>query len=377
MNLFDLLESSIYLFIFSISIFLGLLFFTKKSKNKEANLYLGLYLWTIAFSIANHILSHPISKEILGFSFDFIDPFMLILPLLFFYLIKTLNVKKNNWYFLIFLPGIVNSLFIPESGFLFFEFIIYLFEIGLIFFAIKMIKKLERRIQNFYSEIEKKSIQWLKYLFLLNFLIHSLIFCSELINTIQINSIIPESLIPLLFFVILMLILFWIGSNGFNQSEIFREKIFLMPNTGMKIEFKDGQNKVIQNIDLIKENTNKQTFQKEVEQFNDIKQKIEKLELYLDPTINLKSLAEKLGLKESELSHLINRCGNINFYLFINQFRVKKFKKLLTSPKAKQFSIIGLAHEAGFASKSTFYSTFKKIEGLTPKQYEQSLKKSE
>ena len=74
---------------------------------------------------------------------------------------------------------------------------------------------------------------------------------------------------------------------------------------------------------------------------------------------------------------MINEHSKTNFYQFINGFRVSEFKMLMQSPKAQQLSILGLAEEAGFSSKSTFYTAFKAVEGVTPKQYELSLKKSE
>ncbi|MDB2526762.1 helix-turn-helix domain-containing protein, partial [Mariniblastus sp.] len=69
-------------------------------------------------------------------------------------------------------------------------------------------------------------------------------------------------------------------------------------------------------------------------------------------------------------------CGKMNFYQFINEFRIKKFKRLMETSKVQQFTLLGLAIESGFHSKSTFYAAFKKFEGMTPKQYEKSIKKS-
>ena len=84
----------------------------------------------------------------------------------------------------------------------------------------------------------------------------------------------------------------------------------------------------------------------------------------------------KLEVKEKELSRLINECGDVNFYQFINKYRIEKFKELIQSPNAHHFTLLGLATEAGFSSKSTFYDAFKKMEGMTPKQFEKSLKQS-
>jgi len=107
-------------------------------------------------------------------------------------------------------------------------------------------------------------------------------------------------------------------------------------------------------------------------EFTNIKEKIIAKKLYTNPDLNLRTLAIDLGIKEKELSRVINT--QTNFYQLINSFRVNEFKALIQSPKAAQLSLLGLAHESGFSSKSTFYSTFKKLEGMTPKQYETKLK---
>ena len=62
-----------------------------------------------------------------------------------------------------------------------------------------------------------------------------------------------------------------------------------------------------------------------------------------------------------------------NFYKFINKFRVEKFKRLVESGDASKYTIMGLAHKAGFNSKSSFYEAFKLIEGTTPLQYLKNL----
>ena len=114
----------------------------------------------------------------------------------------------------------------------------------------------------------------------------------------------------------------------------------------------------------------------DLQRFNEIKEKIKEQELFTNPKLDLRGLSEALDLKEKELSRLINECGKVNFYQFINEFRIQKFKQLIQSSKAHQFTLLGLATEAGFSSKSTFYTAFKKLEGMTPKQYEKSIKKS-
>ena len=74
----------------------------------------------------------------------------------------------------------------------------------------------------------------------------------------------------------------------------------------------------------------------------EIKDQIENRELFTNPKLNLRSLSLELNIKEKELSSLINKQGGLNFYQFINGYRIQKFKILLESPKSNHFSLFGL-----------------------------------
>ena len=68
-------------------------------------------------------------------------------------------------------------------------------------------------------------------------------------------------------------------------------------------------------------------------------------------------------------SHLINHDLKTNFYEFVNKYRVEEFKYRLQREDSDKFTLLGLAYECGFNSKSTFNHTFKKFTGQTPKEY--------
>lgn len=65
----------------------------------------------------------------------------------------------------------------------------------------------------------------------------------------------------------------------------------------------------------------------------------------------------------------------MNFYELINRFRIECFMSRLEDPVSKKYTLLGLAYDCGFNSKSTFNYTFKKIVGKTPSQYAKELKK--
>jgi len=86
---------------------------------------------------------------------------------------------------------------------------------------------------------------------------------------------------------------------------------------------------------------------------------------YRQHNINLARLAERLNVPPYRLSAVINHHGQCNFFDLINGQRVEHAKRLLMD-KTTSFSILDIAMESGFNSKSTFYSQFKKFTGLSP-----------
>lgn len=90
---------------------------------------------------------------------------------------------------------------------------------------------------------------------------------------------------------------------------------------------------------------------------------------YLMPDITLDILAEKLSIPAKDLSMIINRHFDNNFYEFTNNYRIEEAKKLLADPKQKSKTITDVYLEVGFNSKSVFNTFFKKIVGTTPTEY--------
>ncbi len=90
---------------------------------------------------------------------------------------------------------------------------------------------------------------------------------------------------------------------------------------------------------------------------------------YLEPKVTIGELAQRMGWPVNDLSRVINEGLGQNFYDFINSYRVAEFKELLIDPDNHQYTLLSLAHDAGFNSKSTFNAIFKKFTGMTPSEY--------
>ena len=91
--------------------------------------------------------------------------------------------------------------------------------------------------------------------------------------------------------------------------------------------------------------------------------------LYLETELTLQELADRVGAPAYQISQAINEGLNKNFYDLINAYRVDEAKQLLLNPTNSNFTILSVAFEAGFNSKTTFNTVFKKFTGLTPSDF--------
>lgn len=92
-------------------------------------------------------------------------------------------------------------------------------------------------------------------------------------------------------------------------------------------------------------------------------------EPYLDPDLSLRSLADQIDIHPNQLSWLLNESLGKNFNEFINHYRIETFKSISKDPKNSNITIMGLAYDSGFNSKTVFNTYFKKETGLTPIQF--------
>lgn len=95
---------------------------------------------------------------------------------------------------------------------------------------------------------------------------------------------------------------------------------------------------------------------------------------YQDPELSLNSLADKLGLSPHELSRVINIAFKKSFSDFINECRVADFIQKMQDPAYAHITLLGIAFESGFNSKTTFNRTFRQITGKSPVEYKSQLK---
>ncbi len=94
--------------------------------------------------------------------------------------------------------------------------------------------------------------------------------------------------------------------------------------------------------------------------------------VYTDGSLTLQKLAAKLSIPAQHLSQVVNEQLNQNILDFINTHRVEEAKRRLADPARKHISILAIAEEVGFNSKSSFNSVFKKHANITPSEFRKS-----
>nr|WP_315193695.1 helix-turn-helix domain-containing protein [uncultured Flavobacterium sp.] len=355
------------------------------SKSNKTNADKVLFFWLIGIGI-NLSLYYLIFSEkywqypyLLGFSL----PLPLIHgPFLYLYTASATNqLKKWKIELLHFLPVIIsffslfNFLQLPnETKILVFKnegrgyetlLIFTLIAIicsGIIYviWSLLLLKKHKKNILNQFSYSEKINLAWLRYL------IYG-------IGLIWIFIILGND--KLIYSVVVLFVIF-IGYFGINQVGIFTKKNQLIDNKSII------QNEINQPFDdeIIKENKPSKYLKSGLNQeaafeiYEVLKTRMTKEQLYVNSELTLVELAQILDVYPNNLSQVINTFEQKNFYDYINTKRVELFLKLVAIPENKKYTILSLAFECGFNSKSSFNKYFKKVTNMTPSEYLNLLK---
>ena len=115
----------------------------------------------------------------------------------------------------------------------------------------------------------------------------------------------------------------------------------------------------------------------EESELNQWKQKLVRLmeteQCFLNPSLTLADLASKLSTNTSLVSKVINNGFGQNFNDFVNSYRIAAFEKSLRKADARQYTLSSLAFDCGFNSKATFNRAFRKLKGMSPREFQQQI----
>jgi len=355
-----MLTNLLELLIFGSLVLLGIMLIANPLKfNKKANIWLGTFLLLWALYWLEEILILISDDYVELGSVLYLDFIRFLSPVSFFISIRyfTNPEYKIGRDILLYLsiPGIYLAFLILadlQAGRFYGVLLGFILIHGFTYTILSLlrIRKHKKHILQFSSNTVHIDLSWLE----------SIVWAALtlVIGVIIFNLVFFESPLNLFMNGFVYVVVLFTAYHSIKQKEIFpvdeqerAETLLLLADTDAI------QNKIMPDEKLVDEKSRLHEF-------------LIKEEPYLDTEINLGKLAKMMNISSHQLSYVINNGFNQNFNGFINKFRVEKAKKLLVEDKKlDKYSIMGVAFESGFNSKTSFNTAFKKITGQTPSEF--------
>lgn len=240
-----------------------------------------------------------------------------------------------------------------------------------------LLRRHKRSIVDKFSYSEKINLDWLNYVLIgFGFVWTVVLFSNLSENTFGIFS--AEIGNNLIFISVVMLV-FFLGFFGFKQSVIFTNVSLESARAAIEKHAEVEQSMEVEiKVESFREQAKryKRSGLDRSDGENHLKRLVEYMETekpYLESRLSLKQLAERLKISTNYLSQIINENLQKNFFDFINEYRVDEVKRSIGEERYKHYSLLSVAYECGFNSKSSFNSIFKKKTGLTPSEFQKSV----
>ena len=352
---------------------------------RRGNILLALFLLAHAAIPIDNLIMYGTAFRQWAISFSpnifyvFGHAYWLEAPLLLLYvrsmIYRDYRIKRSDW--LLFLPFVAYALFeivnyyrldyatkvailqgydtfAPPKLTLSVGFLRELFRIVCGILALIELFRYQKRIKDEFADIEKIDLTWLKIL-VLGFL--AVRADSMLISTALITSLDQLYTLDLDFWGLaadytVMLLISALIFFSMGHSRVFAG--FVQPET--KEPEKPEEKPVIS-----------------PEQVSQLEAYMRDKKPYLNCLLNLENLSGQLHMSPRNLSQVINRHYQQNFFDFINTYRIEECKRLLSDPANRQQTMLDIMESAGFNSKATFNTFFKKKVGTTPSEFREKL----
>ncbi|MCG6890136.1 MAG: AraC family transcriptional regulator [Gammaproteobacteria bacterium] len=232
-------------------------------------------------------------------------------------------------------------------------------QLGLyLLFSIKRLIRHSSSIKNEFSDIDRINLAWLRNLLLGLGCIYLLYLGDQFFPDLMGMNILGDMVT-----VMAVILIYSMGYFGLRQPAIFTRASIAQPAA------------VEAGVDPAEEKYRRSGLDKETSRvfLNELTGHMEANKPYLEGDLVLPQLAQQLGISANYLSQVINEQLHVNFYDFINGYRVEEAKGLIRNAGPKNTNILNIALDSGFNSKSAFYTAFKKATSMTPTQYRKTV----
>ena len=361
-----------------VSLLLAIFLITVKTENKLANRLFACFIIFSAIDFSG-LLAYSFPQQYVDFEILRSTTCLLEMPLIYLYVLAVCYSDfRLKWKHLIYtLPFVVMNLvlmprFYLKSGIEKEHFLanysqmpeIYFFQILIelqYWFYIISVFLILRKYRKIYLEnYTNPSTSTYKWLFQMNcvFAIMHCITASK--NLLRYTASRDTFLWGNVFMVLMALcVICWFVLKALNHPELFRginsklklTKDILPKSDENTIEVREHQNEVID------------------AQISALKNYMTEKEPFLDPSLTIQELANKINIPVRDLSVLINHKMDQHFFDFVNEYRVQKAMNILKDKSKSQLTVLEILYEVGFNSKSSFNTSFKKYTTLTPTAY--------
>lgn len=235
------------------------------------------------------------------------------------------------------------------------------------FISYRLLIQHQNKIKDNFSFTEKINLQWLKTL------IFSLlcIYCLWLLNNFLPDWLIPEFSIDNMLGLSIVVLIYFVGYMGLRQPIIFSgmgdQPIAQLQAEAVEPVIDADKNEAAPTRSLLIDQS------QQTQLLETLEKTLKSEEYYLKNDLSLADLAQAMEISTHYLSEVINVKAGVNFYEYINRYRVNYAQDLLKD-KTRKLTVLEVAMQSGFNSKSAFYTAFKKQLGMTPTQYKSSSK---
>lgn len=215
-----------------------------------------------------------------------------------------------------------------------------------------------RSIRDSFSSLEKVSLSWLHVLTGLQVAIWGTALAVNLLEYLGVA--LADELSDGLIYVVAGVMVYAVGFFALRQPEIFSQGPEATQRRAESIPESDAAKKYEKT--RLDEDKAKQYLQ-------DLLNHMEENKPFIRSTLTLQELADELSIASHQLSQVINDRLQKNFFDFVNGYRVKEVQARLLTPEAENLTILAVALDSGFSSKSSFNNIFKKQTQMTPSQF--------